>query len=119
MRRLLPLILLALAACAPVQDGAQRAINAVGADGDPATLRIHSEGVTFDPVEGTALQVVLYVGGANLVEAEDECEPLRSGVVCDLGDVSEAVTVKVTGDGRSANISMYRGDTVVFFYTRQ
>lgn len=119
MRALGPVLVLLLASCAPFQDGAQRAINAVGADGDPATLVIHEGGVTFDPVVGVAENVSLYVGGQNLVESEVACRPLGNGVWCRLGDVSEATTVAVTGDNRSANVRLYRGEHFAFFYTRQ
>jgi hypothetical protein len=116
------ILLLVAAACAPVQDGVQRAVRAVAAHDDGAQLVIHGQGVTFDPAGEIALEVVLYVGGQDLVENEDACEPLRNGVACYLGDVSTPATVSVTGENRSANVSYYRPGPdlqIRFFYVRE
>lgn len=118
---LLILLLPLVASCAPVQDGVERAVRAVGADGDPATLTIYPDGVVFDSGPTVALQVVLYVGGENLQEAEEVCEPLGNGIVCELGDVVGPVTMDVTGTDRSSNVSYYResDSSPRFFYVRE
>lgn len=120
MRRLLLLLVLTLAACTPVQDAVADAVRAVAAGDDGATLTLHPDGVTFDPVEGTALDTVLYIGGEGLrvTTEEPDCQALRRGITCFLGDVSEAVTVTVVGTDRSANVSYYREGSGIpkFFY---
>ena len=121
--RLLTLLLalLFLSACVPVQEGAERAVRAIGAGDDGATIAIHDAGVTFDPASETALQVVLYVGGENLQESEEVCEPLGNGVACFLEDVESPVTVAVLGTDMSANVSYYRTgrSSPLFFYVRE
>lgn len=123
MRKLLALIgvLVFLAACAPVQEGVERAVRAVGAGDDGAQLIIHDAGVTFDAGGALALDTVLYVGGEALSAPDEECEPLGNGIACYLGDVEAEATVAVTGVDLSANVSYYREEQAspLFFYVRE
>lgn len=99
MKRAL-LALLALTACAPALQLAQR---------EPATLARVPGGITFvNPGPGTAQDVALLVTGT-LSPLPPACRVRPSGRIgCTLGDVPAGRSVILLGDVRAASVTLYR-----------
>ena len=117
MRRALPLLalVLVLSACQPAARFARDLLDT----GDGATLSYVTQGLAFDPDGRVALGAQLVATGENLAllmaPTGVTCEVIQSGtrLDCDLGDVTEIVTVNLTGLGVLANASYRReGDSV-------
>lgn len=130
-RRILALVAilaLTLAACTPrFQQGIEDAIRAFADGPGGAALVITDAGVVFTAGVMPRLDTVLFVGGENLIETDDACEPFRAGVVCFLEEggrdllAGELVEVAVTGEHMSANVSYYLPDHPIpfGFYVRE
>lgn len=120
MRKTLIALIAALGlftACAPV---AQVIVDAIDSS-DGATLAYVERGIEFDPGPAVALGVIVRAEGGNLalLEVPDgaRCTLEAERLDCRLGDRSEPVTIRITGQGVVANATWRRAGSSTVYLT--
>lgn len=105
---LLAVVLLVTAACAPV---AQTIVDAID-NSDGATLTYVTQGIEFDPAGSLARGVVFRAEGdtLTLLGAPNHvtCSITGARLECFLGNVSEPMTINMTGTNIVANVTYRR-----------
>lgn len=109
----IPLLLLLLAACAPVSQFATGGLNELA--GDSAVLQWTDTGIVFHPGDAPAVDASLDILGTDLVlgtvegQSADDCVADEVGVVCLFSVVEEPVNVNlVQGFGVTATVAYRR-----------
>lgn len=107
---LLGLTALVLMACAPAQQATTDVIDTTF--GDDATVAFVQGGVQFNPGSKPALGVIVVLQGQSLkaLDASSPCKPNTDSteLSCELGDVSAAQTLGVSGQNVTASVSYRR-----------
>lgn len=119
MRWVVALVLaVLLVGCTPVAEVVADAIER----GDGATLSYVTGGLVFDPATEVARGVTVVAEGENLRLTEElkGCVVAQEVLKCNLGIVSEPVTIHVTGSGVLASATYRRltANTLYFIFGR-
>ena len=116
------LLAVILASC-EVPTATRQAVNealcATISGGDPASLTLATGSFTFDPVDGTALDVIAVGTGSGIASPEGTVTP--SGNLRFFGDgvnLTEPVTVPFTGTDRAVSVTYLREGDVALKWCR-
>ncbi|GEM47845.1 hypothetical protein [Deinococcus cellulosilyticus] len=109
-RALLGFVAAVMVACAPAQQATTDVID--NTFGDDATIAFVQGGVQFNPGSKPALGVIVVLQGQSLkaLDASSPCKPNTDSteLSCELGDVSAAQTIGVSGQNVTASASYRR-----------
>lgn len=109
---LLPLLLLALAACAPFRTVVVDVVNELGGSHGVLSYSADPAGVTITPGDTVLLDVRLDVQGFNLTTTADCIVNVTEHIICTWPLLDTVTIVPLTGDDVTVSISFKRpGDT--------
>lgn len=119
----IPFLLFA-ASCVPLQDTSRELIDYVGGDdatliyclGEATAVCNSGYGLGFDPAESIAYKVIVDVLGENLGSSDTRCQPLGSGLSCELGDVNEPTLISLYGSDVTATATYRRSEESLRVY---